>query len=186
MRTTKPIDLSAVTSKEMNKIRNGLALYTQIQNDIRDTPSFREVFAKFYFVPKTSITLNDQELFFNKMFANHPSDPLDFAKSLKDDGAQKFFLSFATKAVHTFNNDSPIYDSVVVSYLHQQRNAHMSYTDAISNWIKLKDWYETFLQTEEADEWVAWFDNNFPSYTWISKVKKIDFIIYSFAAVRKK
>ena len=47
------------------------------------------------------------------------------------------------------------------------------------NWPIIKEWYREFLPTPECDAWVAWFDENFPDYTWISRTKKVDFIIYA-------
>ena len=48
-----------------------------------------------------------------------------------------------------------------------------------TDWKTLIDWYDMFMKSPIGKNWIAWFDKNFPNYTSISDVKKIDFIIFA-------
>ena len=53
----------------------------------------------------------------------------------------------------------------------------------MSNAVVLYDhicqWYEMFLQTEEADRWIQRFNQVFPEYKSLRATKKIDFILWA-------
>ncbi len=184
MPRSRPIILTNVTAQEREKILAGLRKYAYIQQHRENSEEFRRMFASFYFVPRNVISREDQNTFFDAMFDRPaPTDPFAFASKVQSRGANKNYFSFATKAVHTFNTNEPIYDSHVVYYLKEQiglmLKTYYSGDTFEVNWPIIKEWYGEFLNTEECDAWVAWFDENFPDYTWISKTKKVDFIIYA-------
>jgi len=43
---------------------------------------------------------------------------------------------------------------------------------------KIEDWYKDYLTTAEAEENIRIFDEILPGYSWISSVKKVDYIIW--------
>ena len=43
----------------------------------------------------------------------------------------------------------------------------------------IEEWYEEFLQTEQAKECIAGFDAALPEYAWLSDIKKVDSILWS-------
>jgi len=47
------------------------------------------------------------------------------------------------------------------------------------DWWELCKWYNMFLSSPRGRQWVDWFDINFPTYTNISDIKKVDFIIFA-------
>jgi len=47
------------------------------------------------------------------------------------------------------------------------------------DWSELRKWYNMFLPSTRGKQWIKWFDSNFPTYKWISDVKKVDFIIFA-------
>lgn len=85
-------------------------------------------------------------------------------------------LSFSSKMLATIQPDKPIWDSHVSRFLDIRDPKDIA--EAIQKYADLEDWYKSFLNTPDADNWVAAFDSAFPEYTWISKTKKIDFIIW--------
>ena len=104
-------------------------------------------------------------------------------------------FSFATKLLHTVNNQSPIYDSKIFKYLKKEERVDFwdiqvvkkdRYGNEITkiekiknNCNRLNDWYRSFLPSSRGRSWIDWFNSNFPSYVHISDIKKIDFIIFS-------
>ena len=182
MPRSKPISFNNVSNADINKFKAGLEKYDYIQKHIADNSDFRNVYASFYFVPKFIINEQNQQLYFSKMFLNRPNDPIAFADLLKEAESDKYYFSFATKAVHTFNPESPIYDSHVVAYLVEQENVPLKTAQCknnfVYNWPLIKKWYREFEKDPRYKEWINWFDKQFPQYTWLTSTKKIDFIIY--------
>ena len=90
--------------------------------------------------------------------------------------------SFASKMLATLDADMPIWDSKVLKAL-QLRLKGSKPEIKMSNVVVLYDhicqWYEMFLQTEEADRWIQRFDQVFPEYKSLRATKKIDFILWA-------
>ena len=85
-------------------------------------------------------------------------------------------LSFSSKMLATIQPDKPIWDSHVSRFLDIRQPEDIA--EAIKNYTDLENLYKSFLNTPDADNWIAAFDSAFPEYKWISKTKKIDFIIW--------
>lgn len=78
--------------------------------------------------------------------------------------------------------EKPIWDRYVVQNLNMQltgttkeekmKNAIMLYAD-------IEKWYADFLETEKGKEGISEFDQVLPDYKGISKIKKIDSILWS-------
>ncbi len=78
--------------------------------------------------------------------------------------------------------EKPIWDRYVVQNLNMQltgtakeeklKNAIMLYAD-------IEKWYADFLETEKGKECISEFDQVLPDYKGISKIKKIDSILWS-------
>lgn len=78
--------------------------------------------------------------------------------------------------------EKPIWDRYVVQNLNMQltgttkeeklKNAIMFYAD-------IEKWYADFLETEKGKECISEFDQVLPDYKGISKIKKIDSILWS-------
>lgn len=89
--------------------------------------------------------------------------------------------SFASKMLATLNPDKPIWDSRVLRFLGLKptgKNDSDKQDSIIEIYGKIEDWYEEYLKTAEAKENIRTFDEMLPDYSWISNVKKIDYIIW--------
>ena len=90
--------------------------------------------------------------------------------------------SFSSKMLATIIPEKPIWDRYVVQNLNMQltgttkeeklKNAIMLYAD-------IEKWYAVFLETEKGKECISEFDQVLPDYKGISKIKKIDSILWS-------
>lgn len=90
--------------------------------------------------------------------------------------------SFSSKMLVTIIPEKPIWDRYVVQNLNMQltgttkeeklKNAIMLYAD-------IEKWYADFLETEKGKECISEFDQVLPDYKGISKIKKIDSILWS-------
>lgn len=85
-------------------------------------------------------------------------------------------LSFSSKMLATIQPNKPIWDSHVSRFLDTRDPKDIA--EAIKKYTDLENLYKSFLNTPDADNWIAAFDSAFPEYKWISKTKKIDFIIW--------
>ena len=89
--------------------------------------------------------------------------------------------SFASKLLHTINNDMPIWDKFVLQNLGLKmpvcygekkiENAILIYKEIIS-------WYKNALSIPEINQKMFEFDEIFPDYKYFSKTKKLDFLLW--------
>ena len=97
--------------------------------------------------------------------------------------------------LHTRDDSLPIYDSKVRDYLSKEEQVKLWWQipNSVSgaprgetekakiehDWNALRDWYDGFLKSQRGEGWIEWFDYNFPAYTNISNLKKVDFVIFA-------
>ena len=96
--------------------------------------------------------------------------------------------AFSSKMLATILPEKPIWDRYVVQNLNIQltgatkkeklKNAIMLYAD-------MEKWYADFFKTEKGKECIREFDRVLPDYKGISKIKKIDSILWSIRQIRK-
>ena len=89
--------------------------------------------------------------------------------------------SFASKMIHTLNNDMPIWDKFVVQNLGLKMpicQGEKKIQESIFLYQKIINWYEKVLSTVEINKKIEEFDEIFPEYKWFSKTKKIDFLLW--------
>ena len=89
--------------------------------------------------------------------------------------------SFASKILATLNANKPIWDSRVLKCLHDElsgRSDEEKLNSAKALYSRIEKLYGEYMKTEEAEKNVAFFDDFFPDYTWISNVKKIDYMMW--------
>lgn len=92
--------------------------------------------------------------------------------------------SFASKMLATLNPDKPIWDSRVLSFLGLKPTGKSDsdrQDSIIEVYGKIEDWYKKYLNTSEAKANIRIFNEMLPCYSWISDVKKIDYIILGLA-----
>lgn len=96
--------------------------------------------------------------------------------------SKTFEASFASKMLATLCPDKPIWDKNVLSFLGLKPGDAASENrckSIVETYGKIEDWYTKYLKTEDARANIDLFNEKFPGYTWISKVKKIDFLIWT-------
>jgi len=76
----------------------------------------------------------------------------------------------------------PIWDSIVLSRLNLSPSAAGSNEKRLESNIKkyqeIVNWYQAFLRTPEAQEFISAFDSAFPEFAAITAVKKVDFLLW--------
>lgn len=90
--------------------------------------------------------------------------------------------SFSSKMIATIDPDKPIWDQYVIRNLGLELKGKTS-QERVENanevYESIEQWFAAYLKTEEARVNIAIFDRMLPSYTWLSDVKKIDFLLWS-------
>ena len=97
----------------------------------------------------------------------------DVLKKLRDipnNGKKTYQPVFATKLIHTFNNNAPIYDSVV-------GDEHFGYSRSNFDYKKYCSEIKQYANSSEGKKIIKAFDRCFPK-SGITKVKKIDFVLW--------
>ena len=90
--------------------------------------------------------------------------------------------SFSSKMIATIDPDKPIWDQYIIRNLGLElkgKAPQERVENAIGVYAAVEQWFVVYLKTEEARENIAVFDRLLPSYTWLSDVKKIDFLLWS-------
>ena len=178
-----PIVLSKITRIQKLIILKGLVDYEFIMKYWKtDGPDFEKVYYNFYLTAERFKYSNPvaQKIYFERLLKTKPTDSL--LDIIKDIGGNDFVV--ASKLLHTVNPNKPIYDSKVRKYLIAFEGVKLykhpyNLTTIEKDWKLLKGWYTSFLPSKRAKSWIQWFDKEFPAYSHISDVKKIDFIIYA-------
>lgn len=90
--------------------------------------------------------------------------------------------SFSSKMISSIDPNKPIWDQYVLQNLGFELNgktAEERLENAIIVYKKIEHWYLDYLLIEEAKKNIIAFDKWLPSYTWLSDVKKIDYLLWS-------
>ena len=190
------INITKISGKQILTIEKGLLDYDFIMKNWKSNSSdFQEVYYEFYLKAEfaTFGNLYNRIVYFNRLKAMKPTDTLfDIMADLNKIKKHNEF-SVSTKLLHTFNPANPIYDSKIREYLSKDEHVDLWWNlsktgaprstpkiDKIKHdWVVLNDWYNSFLKSTDGKKWIAWFNGQFPKYTSISDVKKIDFIIFA-------
>lgn len=189
------IELSKITPRQKLIIAKGLCDYQYImENWQTNDADFKKVYYDFYLRARWAVMSNpkNSDPYFEKLQSIRPDEDLmTIIKELKDEIEEKSFeFSLVSKLLHTRNSSLPIYDSKVRDYLSKEEGVHFLWNGSSHNdesgekkiqhdWKALRDWYCNFLKSPEGEDWINWFNTNFPTYTNISDVKKVDFIIFA-------
>ena len=179
------IDIDGLQERMIAKALN-LDEYTYIMNRIRRTDlshdrDFQRIYDHFYKVRRNEPWRESYFDYFEKM---KDAPDLTFEKVL-----DALFLmtgnieaSFSSKLIATLFPDMPIWDQYVLKNLGLKMPTGSRSTQlraAKRLYQEICQWYEEYLPTENATACVQAFDKMLPHYTHISKVKKIDFVLWS-------
>lgn len=90
--------------------------------------------------------------------------------------------SFSSKLLSTLNPDMPIWDSIVLPKLGLKPSAAERDDRRLDSTVKIYQdmvsWYQKFLQTPQAQNFIDAWDIAFPELASITAVKKVDFILW--------
>lgn len=194
------INLETITPRQMLTIAKELCDYQYIMDNWeKNDEDFQEVYYNCYLKARWPIMnkTNNKKIYFDKLQMISPTeDFMDIVAYLKKE-IGSYEVSFASKMLHTKNASMPIYDKKVREYLSKEENVEFWWQRSESmsgksaprgtpefdkikhDWVELCCWYERFLKSFDGQQWIEWFDINFPTYKEINNVKKIDFIIFA-------
>lgn len=89
--------------------------------------------------------------------------------------------SFSSKMLATIDADKPIWDQYVLKNLGYSLTGKTQVEkleNAVTIYSQIEKWYTSYLETEEARENIKVFDQVLPDYTWVSRTKKIDCLLW--------
>ena len=164
-------------------------IYNQIDKTEGDKQKLFKIFCGFYGITRCLRTLNEQNL--RKLLLQGPQNknavpPLK--NIIEQISRNRFEFSFATKARHTVDNNSPIFDVHVSRFFNgikvNGNNKEEKFQSAEDVYSQLAGFYKARGQNGLA-ELIHIFDAHFPN-TGFSDVKKIDFMIWGWGKLTKK
>lgn len=177
------------------KTKKGIEKYVLIKREFEEngvTDLFRERFCKFYRLDKKALrnsSIKDFDLFLDKFF----SILIQFRNV--DDSFPRIFLevknltnrneiSFSSKLLHTIDNNSPIWDSIVrneANFDIKSPNPKASNEACIEAYNSYKELFLSFSETDNGRMIVSLYESVFgdnEELVNISNVKKIDFVLW--------
>lgn len=164
----------------------GLNKYDSIMKQVKNTnvsidADFQRTFNDFYRVRRNEAWRKVYYEHFENVKCSTPT----FASILTHlyDHTRNIEPSFSSKMLATISPEyKPIWDSKVVEILNMKlvgTTKEERLENAIALYANLEKWYENFLKTDKAKECIEAFDRVMPDYEHISKIKKIDSILWS-------
>lgn len=90
--------------------------------------------------------------------------------------------SFSSKMLATIDSSKPVWDQYVLHNLGLKLTAKSQdekLDNAIAIYGQIEGWYADYLSSSEAKNNIEIFDQLLPDYSWISKTKKIDCLLWS-------
>ncbi len=196
------IELYSQEPIKVLKVSKALCDYNFLMTHMnpQDT-DFQKVYYSFYLKSRWKVfgEKNNRKIYFDLMERYKNTENIsikDITKYLYEEmTCHTYEFSMASKLIHTLDRNRPIYDSCVKRYLEKYRKVEFKWnpcgkkkkpkfilSDIEEDYKAIEEWYKNFLATNESQEWLRRFDDLFPGYgDNISKIKKIDFIIWGFS-----
>ena len=163
----------------------GLDKYKKIINlvkttDVSKDADFQRTFNGFYIVRRNEAWRKAYYDYFEQIKKETPT----FAQIIRYLYEKTGFIepSFSSKMLATLNPNNPIWDQYVLQNLNMEldgKTKEEKLCNAIKIYNNIENWYAEFLHTEKARECIREFDSILPDYSWMSDIKKIDFILWS-------
>ena len=164
----------------------GLAKYRNImqQVDVLDVSTdarFQKTFNGFYRIRRNELWRRAYYEYFEKVKCGAPTYAEIITHLYEQTGNVE--ASFSSKMLATICPEKPIWDHFVLQNLGLRWVTYapksQQLQDAILLYTSIEEWYDEFLHTDKAREYIDVFDEVLPDYTWLSDTKKIDFILWS-------
>lgn len=165
-------------------VKRGVDKYAEISQsfaliNVNADKAFQKKFNGFYRVRRNT----DWQSAYYDIMERGKTAKLSFESVLKElyEKTGRVEASFASKLLHTLNNDLPIWDKFVLQNLGLKMplcNGEKKIQNAIFLYQQIVLWYEKSLSTIEISQKLLEFDEAFPEYKWFSKTKKLDFMLW--------
>jgi len=182
----------------------GIVTYIKLMKTIEKdelTPEFKEEFKKFYGMKRCKFSDDFYNKYFEYLDKNRKKNNPDYKKIKfdevidyiwKTETSKRVEASFSSKLLASINNDKPVWDRNVFSWLEMTRTTSIKDKDkqiekTISKYKDLEDEiYNEFFTTDKADKCIRIFDETFSEMfeeksdlKYITSIKKIDLILWS-------
>ncbi len=164
--------------------KRGIEKYAEIMRDfpnvnVESDKNFQKKFNGFYRVRRNEAW---QKVYY-AILERGKKQSLSFEEVLREiyNETGRVESSFASKLIHTLNNDMPIWDRFVLQNLGKTMpicKGEKKLKKAIRIYNEIIVWYKESVGKEEIKEKIDDFDQVFPEYAWFSKTKKLDFILW--------
>lgn len=180
------------------KLKEGIPQYVFLKDRFRlkkgkisEDDKFKSSFQDFYKLNGAGLTPAFKKLYFKLLSESSNTTELrDILEQLYQipirRGAGKVHFSFATKLLHTIDDDRPIYDSIVAKHLRlgniytlKGKEAKIERCETIYG--RLKERHADLLGNERVKNKIKEFSKKYSEAKDISNVKTLDFILWAYA-----
>ena len=182
---------------DLSDIGSDIKKYAEIiellhtDTDISKDKKFQQLFNGFYKINQ----LNKQWYtnFYNYFESVKNSEP-SFEQAVRDlynlNNQSRVDASFCSKLIATINPDKPIIDQ----YIMWQMGYNTKFADGlkgeekicyyINAYAEIENQYMAHIHDKAVIVAITDFDSKYPDYQWLSVIKKLDFILWSYRAPR--
>lgn len=175
----------AKVEKSLGKLESGLNKYLLIMKDFHNIDvskdlDFQKKYNGFYRMRQRKVDFYED--YFAYMQENKRNVSLTYQDVLTHfyEKFNRIEASFSSKLLATINPNMPIWDSVVMCNLGLKKPSYSckdKLAETINIYTQIKSWYEDFLASDEAREWIRLFDEKYNGIE-ITDIKKIDVILW--------
>ena len=143
--------------------------------------NFKTMYCDFYFPSPVSPKFKKEYFGYMQQYRNNPPT---FEEAINEiyKRTGEVHYSFASKLVHTLNNDSPILDQHVLRLMgfqiNKSKNAKKKIDYYCTIYNTIKDEYLQYKNTNYMIKCIKQFDTMYPTYSDVSYFKKIDCLIF--------
>ncbi|MFZ2038936.1 MAG: hypothetical protein WAV11_03285 [Minisyncoccia bacterium] len=163
------------------------------KDNIKNNTLFQFVFRSYYKLDNAGLG-DDIKDFYFKLLTKKKNDLgsilLELYKFPNRKGQNTIQFSFATKLLHTLDNNNPIFDAEVSDVIHKKRTGETKrekVKSCIEIYEYLKQMYSNLLKDSKVKKVILKFRKRFNvSESKISDIKALDFIIWSLGKVKRK
>lgn len=148
--------------------------------DVSHNEDFQRLFNGYFRIRRNRQWRNKFYSLFQEVKAAKPTFGYIITELYRQTG--NIEASFSSKMLATLDPDRPIWDQFVLKSLEYALTGHGReeiLENAIRIYADIEAWYGRFLSTDRANACIEVFDRTLPDYTWLSRVKKVDFFLWS-------
>lgn len=150
------------------------------QVDVHTDVDFQTTFNAFYIVRRDADWRNK----YYELFEQGKNNPLTFKGIIEAmyEASGNVEASFSSKMYATLYPDRPLWDQYILKNIGMKlegKSQQDKLRNAIILYEEIEEWYSRYLMTDNAMECIDTFNQLLPSYSWISNIKKIDFLLWS-------